>query len=146
MVRETILRIRYGYDTITVAIRHDAIRYAGSWDDTDTDRMRCDTIAITIRYDTTRYDTITIRCDTTRCGALARETIRYEADTIRMRCDTMRYTMYDTDTMRNDTIHWFVIMMAPHLLIGFVSLSSILFFCLTSSRVAGSRLNYISMW
>ena len=30
MVRETILRIRYGYDTITVAIRHDAIRYAGS--------------------------------------------------------------------------------------------------------------------
>ena len=49
--------------------------------------------------------------------------------TIRVRCDTIRYTMYDsgygTDTMRHDTIHWFVIMMAPSRLIGFVSLSSL---------------------
>ena len=34
--------------------------------------------------------------------------------------------MYDTDTMQNETIRWFVIMMAPHLLIGFVSLPSLL--------------------
>ena len=28
------------------------------------------------------------------------------------------------ETMRNDTMHWFVIMMAPHRLIGFVGLKS----------------------
>ena len=43
--------------------------------------------------DTTRYDKITIRCDTARYDALAHETIRYEADTIQMRCDTLRYTI-----------------------------------------------------
>ena len=67
----------------------------------------------TIRWLMRRYDTMRIRYG-------------YEADA--MRHDAIydiRYG-YGTDTMRHDAIHWFVIMLAPYRLSGFVSLSSVL--------------------
>ena len=65
-----------------------------------------------VRYDSdSDDDNDTIRHDTIQC--LAR---RY--DTMRIRYG------YGADTVRNDTIHWFVIVMTPPRLIGFVRLSS----------------------
>ena len=80
--------------------------------------MRHDTIQWLVRrYDAMRirygYDTDAMRHDTIY-------DVRYGYGT-----DTMRHdTIYDTDTMGDDTIRWFVRMMAPDRLMEFMSLAN----------------------